>query len=108
MESFISGSEELKKSREERVREAKMKFSGDGYESLSEVPFEREESFSFYRPFFSLLVLILLITAFQFHFSFHGIDRNRVEQVLSDDSHYQSLVRQAEMVIRHLDEKRKK
>lgn len=120
---------EPKKSREERLREAKLLFRGsssglfhfdDGYsqdgfsrdkylqEEIGETSevLKEEKKNIFYRPLLSIILFLLLITACQFHFSFHGIDRKRVEQVLSDDSHYQMLIKQAEMVIKDLSQKK--
>lgn len=90
------------KKREERLREAKMLFRDEHlpHDNIPETFTERERTISFYRPLFSVLLFVCLITAFQFHYSFHGIDRNKVEKILSDDSHYQMLVKQAEMVIK--------
>ena len=106
--------QELKKSREERLREAKMlfrdvsSFSKEDDEDIPETFMETEKTFSFFRPLFSLLLFVLLISAFQAKVSFHGIDRDRVEKVLSDDSHYQHLVKQAEMVIKYFEFEHKK
>lgn len=114
MEQFALESMEPKKSREERLREAKMlfrdvssSFSKEEYEDMPETFVETERTFSFYRPLFTLLLFVLLVSAFRTHVSFRGIDRDRVEQVLSDDTHYQQLVKQAEMVIKYFGTDRK-
>ena len=121
MEQLVFENMEPKKRREDRLREAKMLFSGDsfpasegfspfsheGYEEMPEEFRRKEGHFSFYRPLFAFLLFVLFVTAVHFQISFRGFDRERIEQVLSDDSHYQMLVKQAEAVIRYLEPKGK-
>lgn len=120
---------EPEKSREEKLREAKRFFQSSGipvsegrnvspskYQKSSmgrmwetepeEDDFfdggqeQRKPPYSLYRLISAALLLGLLITAFQFRFSYGGFHRDAVEKILSDDSHYQELVRQAELVMK--------
>ena len=122
MEQLAFQNMEPKKSREEKIREAKLSFQPSSFRTESgRTAFsgftDRDEEFSggfpeqkkhygLYRFVSAVLLFFMLITAFHFQFSYHGWNREKIEQVLSDDSHYQKLVKQAEMVMKRIEPKK--
>ena len=121
MEQMTFQNTQLGKSREEKIREAKSCFkssgsfsSGSGWKESTEYP-ENDymdpepagRSYGLCRFAAAILLFFILVTAFHFKVSYRGWNRGRIEKVLSDDSHYQYIVKQAEMAIKKIEPKGK-
>lgn len=101
MESYETTDAE-KKSREERIREAKSAFAGgrtlpavdehsqdDMTQGISRHPFR------LLRVVTAVMLFFLLVIALYFDFSYHGFNREFIEHCLQDDTLWQKLTSKA-------------
>lgn len=118
MEQLAFQNMEPKKSRADKIREAKLSFQSSGGLSSLVQTAEKTEDFSgdfpfpekhygLYRFFSAVMLFFVLVTAFHFQFSYRGWNQDKIEQVLSDDTNYQKIVKKAETVIKMLEPKGK-
>ena len=88
-DSSVSTDREYGVSRQQRVMEARAAFHRE--EQVTAEPVAIPGHFGLLRFMASLMLLLVLMAAFANDFSYHGFDRQYVQECLADESRWQAL-----------------
>ena len=82
------------KSRTQKIADAKLAFSDNGADKRNETGPDGNNIFPAIRLIFAGMIFMLLIIAFYNDFSYNGFDKELVIQYLTDEDHWNDVVRQ--------------
>lgn len=63
---------------------------------------EKKHSFGLFRMLMAGMLFLILVLAFHFNFSYHGFNKEYVEELLADNSRWEAIVNQVSEVMKNM------